>query len=68
VKVSGILVRKVLMSVEVLTKIRGQYARANGNAPPRLDFVTPRLTRLLRKAHLLRGVNVGLPQTSWGMF
>jgi SAM-dependent methyltransferase len=30
-----------------------------------LDFLTPQLARLLRKAHLIRGVNVGLPQKSW---
>jgi len=53
------------MSVEVLTK-SADNTRARMEMRRRgLDFVTPRLTRLLRKAHLLRGVNVGLPQKSW---
>lgn len=53
------------MSVEVLarsvdnTRARMEMRRRG------LDFVTPRLARLLRKAHLIRGVNVGLLQKSW---
>jgi SAM-dependent methyltransferase len=53
------------MSVEVLTK-SADNTRARMEMRRRgLDFVTPRLTRLLRKAHLVDGVNVGLPQKSW---
>ena len=53
------------MSVEVLTK-SSDNSRARMEMRRRgLDFVTPRLTRLLRKAHLVGGVNVGLPQKSW---
>ena len=53
------------MSVEVLTK-SADNTRARMEMRRRgLDFVTPRLTRLLRKAHLVGGVNVGLPQKSW---
>jgi SAM-dependent methyltransferase len=53
------------LSVEVLTKSLDNTRARMEMRRRGLDFVTPRLTRLLRKAHLLRGVNVGLPQKSW---
>jgi len=53
------------MSLEVLAKsVDNLRARAEIRRRG-LDFVTPRLARLLRKAHLIRGVNVGLLQKSW---
>jgi len=53
------------MSVEVLTK-SSDNSRARMEMRRRgLDFVTPRLTRLLRKARLVGGVNVGLLKKSW---
>jgi ubiquinone/menaquinone biosynthesis C-methylase UbiE len=53
------------MSLEVLaTSVDNLRARAEIRRRG-LDFVTPRLARLLRKAHLISGVNVGLLQKSW---
>jgi SAM-dependent methyltransferase len=53
------------MSVEVLIKSE-ENARARMEMRRRgLDFATPRYERWLRKAHLIRGVNVGLLQKSW---
>lgn len=53
------------MSVEVLTR-SADNTRARMEMRRRgLDFTTPRLARILRKAHLVRGVNVGLQQKSW---
>ena len=53
------------MSVEVLTKSLDNTRARQEMRRRGLDFVTPRVTRLLRKAHLVGGVNVGLPQKSW---
>lgn len=53
------------MSIEVLTR-SAENTQARVEMRRRgLDCATPRLKRLLRKAHLIRGVNVGLQQKSW---
>jgi len=56
------------MSLEVLAKSEDN-SRARMEMRRRgLDFATPRLTRLLRKAHLVGGVNIGLLQKSWDVW
>src|ERR1700741_4470555 len=54
-----------MMSIEVLTNAVDNSRARMETRRLGLDFVTPRLAILLRKAHLLRGVNVGLSQKSW---
>jgi SAM-dependent methyltransferase len=53
------------LSVEVLTKSVDNTRARTEMRRRGLDFATPRLARLLRKAHLIRGVNVGLLLKSW---
>jgi SAM-dependent methyltransferase len=53
------------LSIEVLTKSADNARARLEMRRLGLDFASPRLARLLRKAHLMRGVNVGLLQKSW---
>lgn len=54
-----------MMSIEVLTNAEDN-SRARMEMRRRgLDFLTPRMARLLRRVHLISGVNVGLRQKSW---
>lgn len=53
------------MSIEVLASVsENEFARTEMRRRG-LDFTPPRLTRLLRRAHLVGGLNVGLRQKSW---
>lgn len=54
-----------MMSIDVLTNA-ADNSRARMEMRRRgLDFLTPRVARVLRKIHLIPGVNVGLRQKSW---
>jgi SAM-dependent methyltransferase len=53
------------MTVDVLTRSLDNTRARIEMRRRGLDFVTSQLTRLLRKAHLIRGVNVGLRVKSW---
>lgn len=53
------------MSIEILARAADNVLARREMKRRGVDFATPRVARVLRKAHLLGGVNVGLRTKSW---